>query len=157
MQNLYGDDWDESLEPDTAKRPSLSGSAGMSFVKSKTVMGDDLDGSEKAAKVKFAEPVAPSTKRKPAEGDFGKKTKQAVKEVQLEKKLEEKYGGKALKMLEKMGGYKLGQGVGKNNQGILNPIETMAVVDKGGVGHFKSEKVKKKDDIDMDIHDQEAQ
>jgi len=26
-----------------------------------------------------------------------------------------KYGGKALKMLEKMGGYKLGEGVGKNN------------------------------------------
>jgi hypothetical protein len=62
-------------------------------------------------------------------------------------------------MLEKMGGYKLGQGVGKNNQGILNPIEQVAVLDKGGVGHFKSEKsaLKKKDDIDMDIHNKEAE
>ena len=51
--------------------------------------------------------------------DFGKKkeapVKSAIKEIQLEKKLEAKYGGKALRMLEKMGGYKLGQGVGKNN------------------------------------------
>jgi hypothetical protein len=69
---------------------------------------------------------------------FGKKgaaPKTAIKEIQLEKKLEAKYGGKALKMLEKMGGYKLGQGVGKNNQGILNPIETVTVVDKGGLGY----------------------
>lgn len=35
-------------------------------------------------------------------------TKAAVKEIQLEQKLEKTYGGKALKMLEKMGGYKLG-------------------------------------------------
>jgi hypothetical protein len=44
--------------------------------------------------------------------DFGKKkdapVKSAIKEIQLEKKLEAKYGGKALRMLEKMGGYKLG-------------------------------------------------
>ena len=93
---------------------------------------------------------------------FGKqrqKTQQAVKEVVLEKKLEEKYGGKALKMLEKMSGYKLGQGVGKFNQGILNPIEQVAVVDKGGLGYSKPEKPsilkKKKDDIDMDINNQE--
>ena len=77
------------------------------------------------------------------------------KEIQLEKKLEMKYGGKALKMLEKMGGYKLGEGVGKNNQGILNPIE-MVIVDKGGLGYqsTKPQKAKKpkNDDIDMDIH-----
>ena len=76
----------------------------------------------------------------------------------LEQKLEQKYGGKALKMLEKMSGYKLGQGVGKYNQGILNPIEQVAVVDKGGLGYSKPDKpsiLKKSDDIDMDIHKQE--
>ena len=95
--------------------------------------------------------------------DFGKRkeapVKSAIKEIQLEKKLEAKYGGKALRMLEKMGGYKLGQGVGKNNQGILNPIETVTVENKGGLGYTKSEsKAKKaKDEIDMDIHNKEAE
>ena len=62
-------------------------------------------------------------------------------------------------MLEKMG-LKLGQGIGKNNQGILNPIETVAVVDKGGLGYSKADKPepkKRKDDIDMDIHNKEVQ
>jgi len=36
-------------------------------------------------------------------------------------------------MLQKSGGYQLGQGVGKSNQGILNPIEAINV-GKGGVG-----------------------
>ena len=72
-------------------------------------------------------------------------------------KLEQKYGGKALRMLEKMGGYKLGEGVGKHNQGILNPIETDKIVDKGGIGYqnikeISTKKKLKKDEIDMDIH-----
>ena len=41
--------------------------------------------------------------------------------------------GKALKMLQKSSGYKIGQGIGKDNQGMLEPIEA-ANVGKGGVG-----------------------
>lgn len=52
--------------------------------------------------------------------------------MELESKLTVKYG-KALKMLQKGSGYQLGQGVGKNNQGILNPLEAVNV-GKGGVG-----------------------
>jgi hypothetical protein len=107
MQQLYGDDWDESLEPEkpSAKRfQGFSGNAlaGMSFTKSKTVMGDDSLVTEdappvvdKPARVKFAEPFAPKKKVTFAEADkvpseFGQsgRAKQAVKEVQLEKKLE---------------------------------------------------------------------
>jgi len=64
MQALYGDDWDDSLEPQKAGKQfkhSFSGNAlqGMSFVKSKTVLGDsslvDEDRSmpEKQASVKL--------------------------------------------------------------------------------------------------------
>ena len=52
--------------------------------------------------------------------------KEEVKDKEGKKKLEgaleEKYG-KGLKMLKNMGGFQIGHGVGKNNQGILNPVE----------------------------------
>lgn len=65
-------------------------------------------------------------------------------------------------MLQKSSGFQLGQGVGKNNQGILNPIEAV-VVGKGGVGTHQDLKQKKKkdeaaeDNLNMDINNIEAE
>ena len=42
----------------------------------------------------------------------------------MENALEEKYG-KGLKMLKAMGGFKVGKGVGKSEQGIVNPVEAI--------------------------------
>ena len=42
----------------------------------------------------------------------------------METVLNQKYG-KGLKMLKMMGGFQIGQGVGKNNQGIINPVEAV--------------------------------
>ncbi len=71
--------------------------------------------------------------------------------MELESKLTAKYG-KALKMLQKGSGYQLGQGVGRNNQGILNPLEAVNV-GKGGVGTQKQQAQKQdKQAIDMDLN-----
>lgn len=64
-----------------------------------------------------------------------RKVKEERKNIEQKQKGEEKYSekyGKGLKMLKLMGGFELGKGVGKNNQGILAPIE--AVKSKGGLG-----------------------
>ena len=42
----------------------------------------------------------------------------------MENALEVKYG-KGLKMLQMMGGFEVGKGVGKLNQGIVNPVEAV--------------------------------
>jgi hypothetical protein len=42
----------------------------------------------------------------------------------MENALEGKYG-KGLKMLKMMGGFEVGKGVGKLNQGIVNPVEAV--------------------------------
>ena len=65
-------------------------------------------------------------------------------------------------MLQKSSGFQLGQGVGKNNQGILNPIEAV-VVGKGGVGTQQGQKQQKRKDVagedqlDMDINNLEVE
>jgi hypothetical protein len=35
-------------------------------------------------------------------------------------------------------GYEVGQGIGKNNQGILNPVDAQAKNDKSCLGHLSS-------------------
>jgi hypothetical protein len=57
-----------------------------------------------------------------------------------------------MKMMAKMGG-KLGQGMGKKNQGILNPLAPVAAVDKSGVGASTVKKVTltAQNSIDMDL------
>jgi hypothetical protein len=37
-------------------------------------------------------------------------------------------------------GYEVGQGIGKNNQGILNPVNATAKNDKSGLGDTKAKK-----------------
>ena len=70
-----------------------------------------------------------------------------------------KYGKKALRMLKMSGGFDLGEGIGKDNQGILNPVEAVQQTDKGGIG-FQSGSVARvadKKEINMDIHDKEGE
>lgn len=52
-----------------------------------------------------------------------------MKKGKIEGALEGKYG-KGLKMLKLMGGYSVGKGIGKNEQGIVNPVEAVATKDK---------------------------
>lgn len=40
----------------------------------------------------------------------------------MEAEYKKKYG-KGLKLLQALGGYKVGRGIGKDEQGILNPVE----------------------------------
>lgn len=74
---LYGDDWDESLEPKkpSNKRFQFSASSGTSlmglaFVKSKTILGDpsllqeDREQKPNEAKVVFAKPLNDKPKKK---------------------------------------------------------------------------------------------
>jgi len=75
----------------------------------------------------------------------------------LEKDLTTKYG-KGQKLLEKMGGYKVGQGIGKNNQGILNPVEAVAKKDKSGLGKdglYNPLEDMKANNINMDLYNVE--
>jgi len=59
--------------------------------------------------------------------------REEVKDRQEKRKMEgalqDKYG-KGLKMLKMMGGFEVGKGVGKRNQGIVNPVEAV-VATKG--------------------------
>ncbi|CDW72566.1 tuftelin-interacting protein 11 [Stylonychia lemnae] len=52
---------------------------------------------------------------------------------QMENVLSTKYG-KGLKILQAVSGYKVGQGIGKSNQGIINPVETLFKKDNVGLG-----------------------
>ena len=38
--------------------------------------------------------------------------------------MSKKYG-KGLSLLKKMGGFEIGQGIGKDNQGIINPVQAV--------------------------------
>ena len=57
----------------------------------------------------------------------------------MEGALEDKYG-KGLKMLKLMGGFEVGKGVGKRNQGIVNPVEAVAKKSKTCLGDGTFEK-----------------
>jgi len=47
-----------------------------------------------------------------------------------------------LKILQAVGGYKIGQGIGKANQGIINPVDTLFKNDNSGLGN-KTKETKK--------------
>jgi hypothetical protein len=51
-----------------------------------------------------------------------------------ESALQGKYG-KGLKMLKMMGGFEVGKGVGKNNQGIVQPVEAVVKKDNTCLGN----------------------
>lgn len=57
----------------------------------------------------------------------------------MESALSEKYG-KGVKLLKMMGGFEVGKGIGKNNQGIVNPVEAIVKSDNKclGNGQFAS-------------------
>jgi G-patch domain len=57
----------------------------------------------------------------------------------MESALSEKYG-KGVKLLKMMGGFEVGKGIGKNNQGIVNPVEAIVKSDNKclGTGQFAS-------------------
>lgn len=91
----------------------------------------------------------------------------------LEQKLESAYG-KGSKLLLKAGGdnFALGEGMGKHNQGILNPVKNTLQQAKGGVGFDRGGAAPdpramlreaeafadkpKVADINMDIYDKEG-
>lgn len=56
-----------------------------------------------------------------------------VKDKAAEQVLEKQYG-KGLSMLKSMGGFKLGKGLGKNEQGIAEPVEAVAKKDNACLG-----------------------
>ena len=60
---------------------------------------------------------------------------------QIENAYEEKYG-KGLKMLKMMGGFKVGKGLGKEEQGIVNPVEAELKKDNNCLG-VESQKIEK--------------
>lgn len=71
-----------------------------------------------------------------------RKQKEELKDQTVKRKeevvLENKYG-KGLKMLKMMGGFEVGKGVGKNNQGIVAPVEAVLKKDNTclGSGQFE--------------------
>ncbi len=92
-----------------------------------------------------------------------RKQKEEIKEKAIASKeetvLEGKYG-KGLKMLKMMGGFQVGKGVGKNNQGIVQPVEAVIKKDNTclGSGQFEekpaktlSESMPKKEETEAEI------
>mmetsp|Transcript_33558 Transcript_33558/g.51604 ORF Transcript_33558/g.51604 Transcript_33558/m.51604 type:complete len:170 (+) Transcript_33558:658-1167(+) len=88
------------------------------------------------------------------------------KKKDIEGKLTKKYG-KGLAMLKKMGGFELGQGMGKNNQGILNPVQATSTAQMGanergdkkikkGPASKMAQMNKDEDGLDEDIKELEA-
>ena len=75
--------------------------------------------------------------------------KDTAQKRKLETNLEDKYG-KGLKLLQKLGGFEVGQGAGKRNQGITAPVEAVINKDKACLGTGKFDEKAKEEKVLQD-------
>ena len=89
--------------------------------------------------------------KKGKKSDISDEQKEEIKDTAQKRKLEtnlaDKYG-KGLRLLQKLGGFEVGQGAGKRNQGITAPVEAVINKDKTclGAGKFEERAIEQKDD-----------
>ena len=141
-QHLYGDDWESSSANDDnlpdVLIPIQANLKEKKFVKAETIKPI----AQTEAQVHFQTPANEKEKKRVL--------KNTGKEKELKNQLDAKYGSKALKLLQKSGGYEIGQGIGKSNHGMLNPLNATKIEGKGGIGVADSKQIKA-DDIEMDL------